>query len=58
METGDVVLRGKVLYRRALAYRGLKQVEKAIADLSDPSLKEDKVRCGPCSAPIQVCMLL
>ena len=51
METGDVVLRGKVLYRRALAYRGLKQVEKAIADLSDPSLKEDKVRCGRCALP-------
>jgi hypothetical protein len=46
MVTGDVALKGKLLYRRALAFRGLRRVDKAMEDLADPSLKEDKVRCA------------
>ncbi len=42
---GDVATKAKLLLRRAQAFKGLKQWEKAIEDLSDPVLREDKVRC-------------
>ena len=48
-------MRGKLLYRRALAYVGLKQLDRAVADLEDASLKSDKVgRSGavPTPAPL------
>ena len=49
MDSGDdPTLRGKLLYRRALAHVARKDYEAAVADLADASLRADKVTRPSC----------